>query len=233
MKILVSDFDKTLFTDDYLQNIQKINEFVDHGNMFIIATGRNVNQLKRDIVGYNINYSYLICNDGGIILDQDDNIIYRLDIPKEEAISLYEFLKIKQNISSVFIDDGFVHETEYKTNANAVLGRFKERNQTEYIIEQIKKLYPDVYAYISLVWINIVNKEVSKGNAIKYLQETLNLNKHNIYTVGDGINDISMISMFNGYYMEEDSYEKLKQISVGSVKRVMDLVDIINKKTDN
>ena len=67
MKVLVSDFDNTLFTDDYQLNIKKINEFVDKGNLFIIATGRNYNQLKSDIKGKNIKYSYLICEDGAKI----------------------------------------------------------------------------------------------------------------------------------------------------------------------
>ena len=39
MKILVSDFDKTLFTDEYELNIELVNKFISEGNIFIIATG--------------------------------------------------------------------------------------------------------------------------------------------------------------------------------------------------
>ena len=46
------------------KNIEAIKKFVDNGNMFIIATGRNLHQLLNDLVGYEIPVSYYICNDG-------------------------------------------------------------------------------------------------------------------------------------------------------------------------
>lgn len=229
MKVLVSDFDKTLYTEDYLKNIERINKFVDDGNMFIIATGRNIEQLKKDIVDYNINYSYLICNDGGIIVDKFDNVVFQKNISDDIAKSLYEYLKTLSNISSVYIDDGFRFDTEYKTGANAVLARFNERDEALDIIEHINDNFDNVTTYTSLVWINSVNDEASKGNAIKYLTDLLNIKKDNIFTVGDGINDVSMISMFKGYYMESDSCNEVIEVSTGSVKRVMDLIDIIEK----
>ena len=48
MKIVVSDFDNTFFTDKYLENIDIINDFVNKGNKFVIATGRPLYLLKKD-----------------------------------------------------------------------------------------------------------------------------------------------------------------------------------------
>ena len=49
MKIIVSDFDGTLFGDDFEENRKAINDFVHRGNLFIIATGRAMNYLAEDL----------------------------------------------------------------------------------------------------------------------------------------------------------------------------------------
>lgn len=47
MKVIVSDFDGTLYKDDKIIYQDKINKFVISGNTFIIATGRNMASLKK------------------------------------------------------------------------------------------------------------------------------------------------------------------------------------------
>ena len=60
MKILISDFDKTFYTENYDNNIKLINEFVNSGNKFVIATGRPLYFLEPSIEWKNINYYNLI-----------------------------------------------------------------------------------------------------------------------------------------------------------------------------
>ena len=50
-KVLVVDYDRTLFINnsDMLNNINSINKFRENGNIFIIATGRTYNSLKKEI----------------------------------------------------------------------------------------------------------------------------------------------------------------------------------------
>ena len=59
MKLLVSDFDGTLFNDHYKENIEAVNRFVDAGNLFAIATGRDLNRLLKDL-DRNLKFNYLI-----------------------------------------------------------------------------------------------------------------------------------------------------------------------------
>ena len=68
-KVLVVDYDRTLFinNDDVLNNINSINKFRENGNIFIIATGRTYNSLKKEIDKYNIEYDYLILNHGSLL----------------------------------------------------------------------------------------------------------------------------------------------------------------------
>ena len=224
MKVLVSDFDDTLFTEDYIENIKKINEFVNNGNMFIIATGRNLNQLLKDIEGRNINFSYLICNDGGTIFDKDLNLISRIDIDPQIVEYLLEELNDDNNVSKALVDNGFHHLEHKDILNNAVIGRYIDKDKAQIRIEELMSKHDDITAYLSHNWINIGNKKVSKGNAIKYLEELLNLNKNNIYTVGDNLNDISMNEMFKGYYIENNSQPELIKVSIGSAKSVKELI---------
>lgn len=227
MKVLVSDFDNTLFTDDYQLNIKKINEFVDKGNLFIIATGRNYNQLKSDIKGKNIKYSYLICNDGGVIFDKDFNLIYRLDIDNDIIDELIFELEQDSNVQFVLIDDGFQFYEKKINNNNALIARYYDFNLGQQQIERLMKKYNNIYGYLSRNWINIVNKKASKGKAIQYIIDNLNINENKVYTVGDSTNDISMNKMYKGYFMKNISKPELTKISKGAVNSVSELINII------
>ena len=93
MNLLVSDFDKTFFTSDYVKNIKIVNDFVDNNNIFVIATGRNVSHLLTDIINVNLKYKYLICNDGGIIYNSDLKEIFRKDISKKSLNIIINIVK--------------------------------------------------------------------------------------------------------------------------------------------
>ncbi|MFA5603417.1 MAG: HAD-IIB family hydrolase [Bacilli bacterium] len=230
MKVLVSDFDETFFTDEYLENIERVNSFVDNGNMFIIATGRNIKQLKKDIDQYYIKFSYLICNDGAMIFDKDLNLLNRIDIDLKTTKIILKELENDPNVNAVYIDNGFEHVKEITINNNAVLGKY---NDQQIAIDNMNKLmekYNEIHGYISFNWINITNSQVSKGNAIKYLVDYLNLNEKDIYPIGDGINDISMVQMYNGYYMKKNNCVELEKVGINSVNTVRDLMDIIEKQ---
>lgn len=227
MKILVSDFDNTLYSENYYENIRKINEFVDNGNIFIIATGRNFNHLRRDLNGVYLKFDYLICNDGAIIFDKNFQIIKRTDINPKTVDQLIEELRKSPNIIETITDDGFNYFRGKTDNNNVVLGRYIDPIAAQHQIQEMMKKYPDIQGYLSSHWINIISRDAGKGTAINYLSELLNWDKNNIYTVGDGINDISMNQMFKGYCIEGISHPELIKVSQGTVKSVKALIDII------
>ena len=78
MKVLVSDYDRTLYRDDeeIKLNVESINKFIKNNNIFIIATGRSELDIKTVIKKYNINYNYLIVNHGASII-KNDKCFYR------------------------------------------------------------------------------------------------------------------------------------------------------------
>lgn len=230
MKIIVSDFDLTFFTDEYLENIRLINDFVAKGNMFVIATGRNITHLKKDIKGFNINYEYLICNDGGIIFDKNDNIIYRKDIDQDIVEPIFNILNSDNNIKVTYIDDTINYITDIKSKANAIIGSYINKELASNTLSKIEKEYNNIHGYLSDNWINITDISVDKASGIRHLQDYLNINYDNIYTIGDNVNDIEMLNNYHGYLIESD----LDLIcGKGVIKSFKDLISIINESNND
>ena len=209
MKLLVSDFDNTLYNDDYLENIRLINEFVLKGNLFVIATGRSLFNLKKGIDNYHIPYSYLICNDGATIFDQNNKVIMENVISKKIVAKVFNKLKT-YNLDEVLV----VNENEFSSNLTgkvfSVIAKFSDKEEAFKIISDIEKDIPEVQGYLSTNWINIISINQTKGNAIKYLQKKLNIDNKDIYTIGDAVNDIPMNKLYNGYAINSNCEELIK-----------------------
>lgn len=223
MKILVSDFDGTFFDKNYLENINKINRFVDEGNMFIIATGRNINNLKIDIGDYNIKYNYLICSDGASIYDNKNNNLFVCDIDRSLINPICELLDNDPNIFLTFIENDNIVSG---TNANSIAGKFIDKEKCKDLVETINKKFPLVNAYLSEFHINIRNKKVSKYEAIKFLITNYNLKSDNIYTIGDDVNDIEMCKNFNSFSFYHSS-DSIKNVSKKLVNDFSEAIDIL------
>ncbi|MEG0026198.1 MAG: HAD hydrolase family protein [Bacilli bacterium] len=227
MTILVSDFDKTFFSSNYNSNIRAINDFVLKGNMFIIATGRNITDLLEEISLVDIKYEYLICNDGGAIYNKNLECLYRIDIDSSLGHLICNILNKDDNITDIFIDNGYrlVNNCD---NINAIVCHYKDKRKALLGLANIMASFPLIHGYVSDNWINITNILVSKGNGIKILQTMFGFKKSDIVTVGDNINDVSMNKLFRGY-MIASGHDDLKKVSVGIVASVQQLIEIIDK----
>ena len=202
MKILVSDFDNTFFTSRIDNNVDLVNKFRDEGNLFIIATGRPIYLIKPEIEKHNIKYDYLICNDGAVIFDEEDNIVDKTNIDYQTAIQIYNMIIRSNNVEHVYIDAitdfGDLDASDY----NGVLALPYDRDEALKLTEYINKKYPSVQAYMSHRWINVLSIEASKGIAIKFLENANSWDVNNIYVVGDNNNDASMLVYNNSFGIE-------------------------------
>lgn len=205
MKVIVSDFDGTLYNNNQILYEDKINEFVKD-NIFIIATGRNMSSLKKDLDKFNINVSFYICNDGALIMDQYFNIIYRKDLETEVVRPIYNDLKNDDNMLEVLLDtvNGYVEDVN--RSINKIIARYFDREEAINLVNKINTHYPSVFAYLSNNWVNITKRTETKGSAIEFLENYYNLSKFPIYVIGNDINDISMCnSRYISYGIKCDS----------------------------
>lgn len=224
MKILVSDFDHTFFNLKFEENIKAVNDFVERGNIFVIATGRNLPLLKEEIEFFDVKYSYLICKDGGIIFDNKENELFRQNINQEVVKPIYNILSKDKCIHEVLIDTGTGFTVDTTSQANSIIAKQLDHEKANTLLNEILEKFPEIDGYVSENWINITDINVSKGNAIKKLISIIGCQASDVYTIGDGINDVSMNAIFNGYAME-NSVEELKSVSVDTVKSYKDFVN--------
>lgn len=191
MKLVVSDFDLTFFDSNYDENIALINSFVEKGNIFVIATGRSFELLQKDILNKNINFEYLICSDGSVILDKKYNVLKKVVVDFNTINEIIEKIQKDNNLKFLNID-------KIKDEMIAVYAVFNSMEYSQKILKDILYKY-DVKGYLSTHGIKIINKNVSKVIGIEYIKKILNIEDTNIYVVGDQVNDLEMINKYKGY----------------------------------
>lgn len=231
MKILISDFDKTFFTSDYQKNIVYIRDFVNKGNLFVIATGRTLVDLKKDIENFSIPYSYLICNDGGVVFNTYLQVINETNISNNTAYEIFQYFQTKTIYNNIYTIGVHDKNKEFKYPVNKIIIKYNDSMNEYKVINNIKNRHSLVECYLSENWINIISKNSSKGNAITFLVEKNNWHFNNVYSVGDHINDLSMMH-YNGFAMY-DSEDELKKVSYGLTPSVWKLIEFLLKEKED
>lgn len=196
MNLIISDFDGTFYDNNYEENIKFIESIKSNYN-FIIATGRNYKSLKEDL---KTNCKYYICNDGGYILNEKEEVIYKKYMNFNELKIIFERIE-ELKYEDFFIDYINFFDKNINDNASKVSIKIRDNNAYQdmlYIIKDLKH----TYAYLSENWINILPRESSKENAIEYLLDITNY--ENIYVIGNDINDYKMLKKYNGYLITNE-----------------------------
>ena len=214
MNLIISDFDGTFYDDNYEENIKFIESIKDKCD-FVIATGRHFKSLSRDL---KIDCKYYICNDGGYILDNNKNLIYKNYMDDEELKIVYDRIN-ELKYEDYFIDYIDYFDTNINKNASKVSIKIKDENAYKdmtFIIKDLKY----TYGYLSNNWINILPKTTSKEKAIEKLLEITNYDK--IYVIGNEINDYGMLKKYNGFLITNEINNDFNTIT-----KFLDLKNII------
>lgn len=232
MKVLVSDFDGTLFCniDELKINKQAVKKFRKQGNLFIIATGRNLTSIKKEIEHLNITFDYLICNDGALIFNNTFKLLDRTDIPLSCNEKILQVIEKINNQYIWYLDDGINYKKDITSLANKIIIKIEDRLQAKELLNIIKKEVPELDGYISNNWINLIDKSVNKSTGILKLKELLNLDLKDIYTIGDNINDYKMLEAYNGYRMNNTKNLDIISLNIPNIKSVAGLIEELMKK---
>lgn len=237
-KLIATDFDGTLLTDDKKITIETKNTLKNIKNEYIIvgATARNLGSVK-SVCDINI-FHYLILNNGACIYDVcNDKVIYEnyLDFKIVEKISekfktiaseidyccLNKYYKKKKenNFDSRDFIDNINNTDEIKEKVMRMNIFFNEYSD----IEKYKKLIDDEYDYLNtfvmqdsnavLKWLVVNPTKTSKKTSLKRLGEYLNIGLDNMVYFGDGPNDIETISSVGCGVAMENALLEVKKIA--------------------
>lgn len=228
-KIIISDYDGTFFKnkEGIQRNIQKVNEFRRNNNLFVIATGNNYSDFQEVILKYNIKYDYLILDQGACIFDNKNNLLKVCFIEQNICKRIIdEILKIKKEYKKYTSYGKTANNVESTTKISVYFNDLQEAMDfTKNINTKFQNkvnAYTMIFKEINIV--EIISYETNKNEAIKYIVNKEKIKEENVYTVGDGYNDIIMIQNFNGYCMT-NSVDKLLKECPKHVETVADLID--------
>ncbi len=120
-KILFCDLDGTLINhlgeiDEY--TLTRIRQFCDAGNEFIIATGRQYDDITHFERRIDRGGNYRVSQNGAVILDAEGNTLQDIRIDDDVTVALYNHLEGLSNERTVALDDPSYIRLEFTNDAN-------------------------------------------------------------------------------------------------------------------
>ena len=236
IKLIVSDLDGTLLNEkkeigEYTKKI--LSELINnHDIEFILSSGRSFDGVKRynDILG---NNNYSIVMNGSNIVDNNGCILYskRLDsdiskgiieLSQKYDVCMHFFDELKyivsrddfyiksyiQNEKTREITVGIENIEDYRFNKIIIFGNREILNELKIEIDS----HLDVNSCFSAKsLLEIMPKDVSKGNALKWICNNKGISPDNIIAFGDNFNDIEMIEYAGIGVAMSNAEENVKQ----------------------
>lgn len=257
-KIIICDLDGTLLDAKgqlASETIKKVNEFIDSGGTFIIATGR----LDHDIVyiekKLGVRGSYRISQNGAIIKSQYNELLWKQElesITANEIVSLLNKNNLRVEISDAyyryfpsprgagnvaeFVDHSIVDPDFNKKIGKDIFPTLLLAFGTEEIFQNITNFIDKDYGQevdtimTSSSTLEVLSKGVSKGSAIKKILKDQHLKSNRICAIGDSENDVSMFEIADYAYTISTASENIQNEADDVYSTVGDCIDAFIKK---
>lgn len=237
---IVCDLDGTLLNEKHQlsdETKEVIKKVKDTGKKIFIATGRHhldALAIKKQL-GLD---SYLISSNGARIHNENNEIIFKGDIPKELSNEIFD-LNINEEIYKNIYKDDFwfsekpldeAHEYHKESGFTYSVRKFSELKNSEVIkffyINEDEKLIRNleneinekfrnrINLTLSLpICLEIMNKGISKGNAIKdILLPKFKITPEEVISFGDGLNDYEMLDIVGEGLLMGNCNPRLKEL---------------------
>jgi len=212
MKLLAVDLDQTLLLmkdkETTLRNIKAVKKFLKQGNTFALLTGRQYQTFKLFLKKFDLTCDYIVGEDGAVILDKEEKEIYRKNIKPETVEKILDISEFYGKNST--FDNGYEYHISSINNIVKIIIPKKEVVDDDNFFDDIKNI-KDIKMYFSHNWLNISNKNIDKYKAVKFIEERGDIDKENIFVVGDGLTDYEMIKRYNGILLGQSQYDYLYQ----------------------
>lgn len=222
------------------KNIRSLERLHDKGVEIVIATGRSyeatmpyINMIKDNVV------EFLICNNGATVYNLFTKTILVDDILSknqiQEIMKLVEELNdidvhfvgddkiytYKNPIGKYIIEDAYISflNIYFKTKEEIQNSRISkvlitaEEKYISLILSRIPNIYFEKYNIVVSAenYIEILNKNIDKGHALKSLINSLNIESKNVIAIGDQQNDVGMFNIVGVSYAMLEASESIKK----------------------
>ncbi len=242
MKIIASDYDGT-FNHNGIDESKKnaVSKWRKEGNLFGIISGRGYPSLKDVIDRKPFEYDFLICNNGAVIYDDKEQIIFETrcdgNFAKPLITDMFKWgcpmanvdkdvpVMVK-NINNETDDCEFTLDTLPEiTYFNQISTYLNTVDEATIVVKKIEEKYSDILTPLQNGdCIDIVPNAVNKAQGIYELLKLVGATYDDVIAVGDNINDTHMIAEFRSYAMENavDSIKALANCIVCDVTEIIE-----------
>jgi Cof subfamily protein (haloacid dehalogenase superfamily) len=237
--LLITDMDGTLLSETgenaYLSNKNKecIEEFIRGGGTFSVASGRNMQNVFHAIDNFKLNFPYTLINGAMTCHHETKKIIESEQVNQLFLKEALDYYHQRDNVAFIIADENKMYALN-KQKTNALNHGFKwdvidqsevknitplklafafDPKESDLIYDDLLKLkYIEKVQLIksSPYFIEIVNNNVSKGNAIKKSIYTMGMHDKTLICVGDYLNDESMLEIADYAFVTSNAHPKLK-----------------------
>ena len=240
IKLIVSDLDGTLLNPqgELLQNtIRAVALLLENGFRFTLCSGRNLTRVMpfADTLGVS---EPLVTSGGALVMDSHSNlIITRHELGKEELAWIVNYARQADlGIMFMFTDEA-VCELRSNNGKEVFPSRYRDHIQgvadllslqtsdvlkinlfgSPEKLQGAKKFIEKTSALFELCFVEghleILRKNVNKGNALRQLAQYLDIPMESVLVIGDDANDISMFRVAGYSVAMGNALEELKEIA--------------------
>lgn len=232
-KILASDYDGTFYLNEknIKENVKEVKDFRKKGNIFMIATGNNYENFIKTVNKYHIEYDYLILDDGGMTIDNKNNVISANFIDSKVVKEISNIVQAECGNVAIFNQWKEIEKGK-KNKITKISTRIKDLKIAKRFAKKLNNLYKDYIRAYTMIFkdmniVEIISNKIDKKEAIEKISNIENVKNSNVYVIGDGYNDVNMIKHFNGYCMSNSVSELLKSCKnhVPSVSHLIENIE--------
>ena len=238
IKLIATDMDGTLLNDNGKIN-EKIFDLIHALNekdiKFAAASGRFYSQLSKNFEKVKMDMIFIAHNGALVKYNNKGKTLYSNSIDKEQIESVVklhpelgeELFLAGENEAYIVnpSEDMLNNFTSFEVPV-VILKSFREIKNPIYkityymtdgvktsMVDYIKENLSDKLEFVVSgdKWIDIMNKGISKGNAINMLQEKFKINQKNTMVFGDYYNDLTMFKAAHYSYAMENAPEDVKK----------------------
>lgn len=253
MKVFASDYDGTLNQNGPLTNddLNRIEKFRSDGNKFGIVTGRAAQSILHELDKFKIPYDFIVGINGGLILNSKNEELFGSKLNEKVIETIMQRLT-EENVLYYGANDGYgmsqhhvagqgyegdinieISETK-ELMKNGIKGLFSRTQSPKHAYEIAKRLNDEFETDDIVVFQNAWNldigvKGIDKANGLKKALVYLGIADAQVFTVGDGHNDLPMLKEYNGFVMKNAS-DDIKSECGNVVNSVIEALEIVMEK---
>lgn len=238
MKLFASDFDGTLCFNGKISDNdrQAIQEWRAAGHIFAVVTGRSFPTITHSLDELGIDVDYIASNNGGFLWDTNRKVLVEnyfeiegarellKDLTKTKATHLVlndgvyrSVIKLREYTPKYFSSSdeaiGLDEALKIEKMAQIVVGGIDD-NEASRIAHAINSEYHVGAAFRNTGCVDVVPYGVSKGEITAHLSELIGIDKDEVYTAGDGHNDLPMLEMFHGMTLHSAAQDIQDQVEL-------------------